>query len=283
MTILFRTLTFVCLSLFSSALLSNESSVVKPDIIRGEWVQGALIEGRLPKGYSLEVLGRKVLLRADGSFVFGLGRDTSASLNVIVKNTAGVEKQFTYGVKQREYPTQRIEGVAKKYVAPPPEVSKRISEENRRVKQARKKVRPVIEFAEGFTWPLIGPITGVYGSQRVFNGVPKRPHYGLDIAGPVGAVVVAPAPGEVTLAHNDMYYSGGTLIVDHGYGVSSTFIHLSEILVSEGQKIARGQPIAKVGASGRVTGPHLDWRINWFSERLDPKLLLPPMPNPGGE
>ena len=130
----------------------------------------------------------------------------------------------------------------------------------------------------GFVWPLEGTITGVYGSQRIYNGVPKSPHYGIDIAAPQGELVRAPAPGVVTLVHPDMYYSGGTLIVDHGHGLSSTFIHLSESLVEIGQRVEAGEVIAKVGSTGRSTGPHLDWRMNWFDVRIDPRLVLEALP-----
>ena len=143
---------------------------------------------------------------------------------------------------------------------------------------ARKVDLPLPGFAEVFQWPLIGPISGVYGSQRFYNGVAGSPHFGVDIARPTGSQVSAPASGVVTLVHPDMFYSGGTLIIDHGHGISSTFIHLSEILVKEGDAIHQGQVIAKVGQTGRATGPHLDWRMNWFEERLDPQLLMGPMP-----
>ena len=130
------------------------------------------------------------------------------------------------------------------------------------------------DYLEEFVWPLRGAITGVYGSQRVYNGVPKSPHYGIDIAGPTGAPVIAPAPGLVSFAAADLYYSGGTLIVDHGHGLSSTFIHLNKVLVKAGQRVEKGQIIAEVGASGRATGPHLDWRMNWMGVRVDPGLLM---------
>ena len=170
-----------------------------------------------------------------------------------------------------------IEGVDDKYVRElSAELKKRTQAEAGQVWRARQTLRASSEYAKGFIWPAEGPVTGVYGSQRVFNGVPKRPHYGLDIAGPVGTPVVAPASGEVTLVNEDMYYSGGTLVIDHGQGVSSTFIHLSKIHVKSGESIAQGQLIAEMGATGRVTGPHLDWRINWFNQRLDPALVLPP-------
>jgi len=266
-----RYITSLLLCLLPSIALSEPK-------ITGEWIQGALLLGKTEPGYSVRVLDKDVYVDSGGQFVFGLGRDTPERISVTVTDATGTESRYQYTVEQRKYKTQKIEGVAKKYVAPPAAVTKRIKDEAALVWHARQSDRKSSEFRHGFDWPLIGPITGVYGSQRVFNGVPKRPHFGLDIAGPVGAGIVAPADGVVTLAHDDMYYSGGTLIVDHGQGVSSTFIHLSKILVKKGDRIRRGQAIAEVGATGRVTGPHLDWRINWFDQRLDPFLLLPPMP-----
>jgi murein DD-endopeptidase MepM/ murein hydrolase activator NlpD len=162
-------------------------------------------------------------------------------------------------------------------------VLERIRREGRLVRQARADNDPREDFLQGFIKPLEGPITGVYGSQRVYNGVPKNPHYGLDIARPTGTVVVAPAPGIVKLVHDDMYYSGGTLVLDHGYGLSSSFIHLSGALVKEGQRVEAGDAIAKVGATGRATGPHLDWRVNWFNVRLDPALVLKFFPAAKGQ
>ena len=146
------------------------------------------------------------------------------------------------------------------------------------VREARTVDDKRTDFLTGFVKPLEGPITGVYGSRRVYNGTPGNPHYGLDIAAPTGTEVFAPAPGVVTLVHRDMFYSGGTLLIDHGYGISSTFIHLSELLVEEGQQVTPSDPIARVGATGRATGPHLDWRINWFDVRLDPALVLDQFP-----
>lgn len=244
--------------------------------LMGELIQGALVQGRVSPGVSVKVLDREPVVDSQGGFVFGLGRDAPGELIVTTVSANGDVTKHTFPVKQREYKTQRIEGVEQKYVEPPAEVLERIKQENASVWRARQTQREAKDFAEGFIWPAKGPVTGVYGSQRIFNGVPKRPHFGLDIAGPVGEKVRAPAAGVVTLVNNDMYYSGGTLILDHGQGVSSTFIHLSKIHVKEGDTIEQGQLIAEIGATGRVTGPHLDWRINWFDERLDPALLLPP-------
>jgi murein DD-endopeptidase MepM/ murein hydrolase activator NlpD len=146
------------------------------------------------------------------------------------------------------------------------------------VAEARRLITDKTDFLAGFIKPLEGPITGVYGSQRFYNGIPKSPHYGLDYAAPEGTVVKAPAAGTVRLAHDDLFYSGGTLIIDHGHGLSSSFLHLSEILVVEGSRVERGVPIARVGATGRATGPHLDWRMTWLNQRVDPALVLQSFP-----
>ena len=182
------------------------------------------------------------------------------------------------GVVARDYRIQRVEGVPEKTVNPPEADLARIRKESSLAATARNIDSTLTDFSAPFVWPLIGPITGVYGSQRVYNGTPKNPHFGVDVARPKGTVVIAPAGGIVRLAYDDMYFSGGTLIVDHGHGLTSTFMHLSAILVQEGQRIEQGDPIAKVGSTGRATGPHLDWRMNWYEHRVDPQTLVGPMP-----
>ena len=121
---------------------------------------------------------------------------------------------------------------------------------------------------------------GVYGSQRFYNGTPGNPHYGVDIARPTGHPVLSPGPGVVTLAEPDLFYSGGTVILDHGYGLNSSFLHMSRIDVKVGDVIKTGDQLGAIGATGRATGPHLDWRMSWFDQRVDPQLLVPPMPKP---
>ena len=163
-------------------------------------------------------------------------------------------------------------------VTPDPEDLKRIRRDQALVRAARASTSDRTDFAAGFHWPLTGRISGVYGSQRVYNGKPGNPHYGVDVARPVGTPVSAPAPGLVTLADPALFYSGGTIIIDHGSQVNSAFLHLSEVLVKVGQRVAPGDIIGKVGATGRASGPHLDWRMNWRDRRVDPQLLVPPMP-----
>lgn len=266
-----RALFLLCFVLLSPGALALEFS--------GEWRQGQLLIGKVAPGSEVEFLQRKVRVDPDGTFVIGLGRDAPAQVQLVVRQ-GGIEQRHEFQVEQRQYNIQRIEGVPQRTVTPPPEELARIQQDNALTRKARRQDLPRRDFLQEFQWPLTGRITGVYGSQRVYNGEPRQPHYGVDVAAPVGALVRAPVDGVVTLVHNDMFYSGGTLIVDHGHGVSSTFLHLSKILVNEGDLVKQGDAIAEVGATGRATGPHLDWRINWFEERLDPQLLVGPMATP---
>ncbi len=254
----------------SLALMSNAWALD----IEGIWQQGGLVKGHVSPGAKVEFAGEAVHVTKEGNFIVGLGRDASPTVVLTVTDAAGVTENHEFSVQQRKYQIQRIEGVQAKHVTPPASVTARIQAEAAQVWKARQTFSDRLDFLTAFEWPLKGPITGVYGSQRYYNGVPRSPHYGVDIAAATGTPVTAPAAGVVSLAHDDMYYSGGTLILDHGYGLFSTFIHLHKILVEPGQQVEQGQLIAEVGASGRATGPHLDWRLNWFSERLDPQLLM---------
>ncbi len=245
--------------------------------IEGTWQQGSILRGQVAPGSLLRFEGHDVPVSEKGQFVIGLDRDFGAVAKLTLRRQDGTTQAFEYPVQKREYEIQRVEGVPARTVNPSAEHLARIRAESALTRKARAKVLDRQDFAETFVWPLTGPITGVYGSQRYYNGEPRRPHYGVDVARPTGTVVVAPASGVVTLVHPDMFYSGGTLIVDHGQGLSSTFIHLHKVLVEEGQEVKQGEPIAEVGASGRATGPHLDWRMNWFDQRVDPQVLVPPM------
>ncbi|MCG8317659.1 MAG: M23 family metallopeptidase [Pseudomonadales bacterium] len=252
---------------------------LKNSELTGQFKQGGMIFGKTEPGAVVQLNGNTVRVTPKGRFVFGFGRDAKANqqLEIIFNNGEKITQKLT--VQAREYNIQKIEGVPQKTVTPSPESLARIKKETALVKKARANDSDLEHFLQTFQWPLIGAITGVYGSQRVYNGVPKRPHYGLDIAAPTGTLVYAPADAVITMVHPDMFYSGGTLIMDHGYGISSTFIHLSEVLVKVGDKVKQGDPVGKVGAGGRATGPHLDWRINWYKVRLDPQLLMPAMPD----
>lgn len=246
--------------------------------LEGEFRQGGLLFGRVAPDNAVLYNGKTLQLTADGQFIIGLDRDAPAEIALEKRSPDGQLQSYRFNIERRDYNIQRIEGVAKQYVAPDPEQVKRSRRESAMVGMARKQQRRQTDFLAGFIWPASGPITGVFGSQRVYNGEPRRPHYGVDVAGPVGAAVVAPASGLVTLAEPDLFFSGGTMIIDHGHGLSSTFLHLSKLLVETGQMVEQGELVAEIGATGRVTGPHLDWRMNWTggdrSVRIDPQLLV---------
>lgn len=253
------------------------SAEVSEPAIQGKWQQGSILRGQLPAGDRLFFLNREVPVSADGHFVLGLGRDFPATATLTVKTAAGESGEFRYPVKPQQYNIQRVEGVPQQTVTPDPAHLERIRQEAALVTAARKDISDLQYYRQEFVWPLLGRISGVYGSQRFYNGVAGRPHFGVDVAAPTGTIVKAPADGVVKLAHKDMFFSGGTLIVDHGHGLSSTFMHLHKLLVEEGQVVRQGEDIAQVGATGRATGPHLDWRMNWFDQQVDPTFLVPPM------
>ncbi|MDQ2077188.1 M23 family metallopeptidase [Marinimicrobium sp. ABcell2] len=257
-------------SLFSAGAAALE--------IQGEWKQGAVLLGRVEPGSQVEFLQRQVRVAEDGRFVVGLGRDAEPEAVLKVTPPNGETEKHRFDVVQREYHIQRVEGVPQQTVTPDPKQVERSRKEAALAWQARQRDSEYTFFSQSFEWPLTGRISGVYGSQRYFNGEPRAPHYGVDIAAPTGTPARAPADGVVTLVHDDMFFSGGTLIMDHGHGLSSTFIHLHKILVEEGDYVEQGQVVAQVGATGRATGPHLDWRMNWFDQRVDPTLLVGPMP-----
>ena len=253
-------------------------SYATPLELQGSLQQGALLVGKVPQGHQVIYKQKKLKLTPSGQFLLGLGRDAPNKIEITVIKPDSQSVIEVFSIAVREYNIQRIEGVPKKTVTPSDADLKRIRNDVVLVKNARREITDRVDFLFGFKEPDIGPITGVYGSQRFYNGVAKSPHYGIDYAAPAGTPVTAPSGGVVTLAHNDLFYSGGTLIIDHGHGLSSTFLHLSEIDVELGQVVGADQVIGKVGSTGRSTGPHLDWRMNWRDQRIDPKLVLRALP-----
>ncbi len=246
--------------------------------LRGNTTQGGMVVGRVTPGTRIEFEGRNLRISPQGWFVIGLNRDQSPNAVLHITAHDRSRREQIVNVKARKYDIQRIDGLPAAKVSPSAKDLERINKENALIGAARLVDSGIAGFLSDFQWPVAGRISGVYGSQRILNGKPKRPHYGVDIAAPSGTPVRAPAPGRVTLVHPDMFYSGATVNIDHGHGVSSIFIHMSEILVVEGQDVDKGEVIGKVGASGRATGPHLHWGMNWFKARLDPALLVGEMP-----
>lgn len=244
----------------------------------GELRQGSLVVGRTDPEARVRFAGEAVRVSPGGVFLIGFGRDAPRTRELVVELPDGARVERTLEIARRDYDIQRIEGVPPETVSPPPEAMERIRRDIRLVKEARRRDDARTDFLDEFAWPVEGRITGIYGSQRFYNGEPRRPHYGIDIAAPAGTVVRAPAPGVVTVAEPDMYFSGGTLIVDHGHGLSSALLHMRRLYVAVGEHVERGDALGEVGAGGRATGPHLDWRINLFGRRLDPRLVAGPMP-----
>ena len=243
--------------------------------LRGDLVQGTLLRGRTDPSATVIVDGRKLKLTAGGDFVFGFAYDHKEPAELRIKFADGTTEEKTIALGRRTYKVQRIDGLDSKYVEPPASVLKRIERDNRLIGAARSRDTDEAWFADDFAWPVKGPVTGVYGSQRILNGVPKRPHFGVDVAVGEGTPIHAPVGAVVAMAEDDLYFTGGTVILDHGRGVSTSYLHMSRLDVKVGDRVAKGDVIGAVGRTGRATGPHLCWRLNWFAERLDAALVVP--------
>jgi len=240
----------------------------------GKFIQGSFILGKTEPDSEVFIDKKKVKVTSDGYFVFGLGRDRKYDVVITIEKD-GAKKNITKKVQKRKYNIQRIDDLDEKQVTPPEEVYERIKLENKLIAEARAIETDLDFFKDKFIIPVDDAIiTGVYGSQRILNGKPKWPHYGLDFAADEGTKIKAMLDGTVTLVKPDLFYTGGTLIFDHGHGISTLYMHMQKILVNKGQKVKQGDVIGTVGSTGRATGAHLDVRLNWFEIRLDPAAVL---------
>ena len=236
----------------------------------GKFIQGSFILGKTEPSSEVFIDKKKVKVTADGYFAFGLSRDRKNDVVITINKKKIVKKVY-----KRKYNIQRIDGLEEKKVTPPEEVYERIKRENGWIGEVREINSDLTFFTKKFIVPVENSIiTGVYGSQRILNGKPKWPHYGLDFAADEGTEIKAMLNGTVTLAEPDLFYTGGTLIFDHGHGISTLYMHMKEILVKKGQEVKQGDIIGTVGSTGRATGAHLDVRLNWFQIRLDPATAL---------
>ena len=240
---------------------------------KGKFLQGHFIIGLTDPSAKIIIDKKNVKVSNDGYFVFGIDRDRKFDLT-ITKIQNGKKQKIIKKVLKRKYNIQRIDGLEESKVTPPESVYKRIKEENNKIGKARATNSDLTFFTNQFIMPVEGIISGVYGSQRILNGKPKWPHYGIDIAAKKGTMIRSSGAGVVTMAEDDLYYTGGTIIMDHGHGISTIYSHLEMIMVSVGDKINKGDIIGTVGSTGRSTGPHLDFRVNWFQTRLDPMTIL---------
>ena len=257
---------FLIIFLFNFKVLAVE--------FNGKFIQGHFIIGKTDPSSKVKIDKKQIRVSKDGYFAFGISRDRKYDV-VITLEKNGVKEKITKIVQKRKYNIQRIDGLEEKKVTPPEEVYERIKKENKLIAEARAVDSDLDFFKDKFIIPVDDSIiTGVYGSQRILNGKPKWPHYGLDFAQKEGTPVKAMLDGTVTLAESDLYYTGGTLIFDHGHGISTLYMHMQKILVEKGQKVKQGEVIGMVGSTGRATGPHLDIRLNWFDTRLDPATAL---------
>jgi murein DD-endopeptidase MepM/ murein hydrolase activator NlpD len=242
--------------------------------LEGHATQGGLMIGHAPPGARIMLDGKPIRPDGAGDFVFGFGRDQPAKAELLVEAGGRTERQ-EIAVAPRSWEIQHVNGLPPETVTPPPALLDRIKRETVELNTARATDSDEAAFLKPFIWPADGPISGVFGSQRILNGEPRQPHMGLDIAAPEGSSVRAAAAGRVTLAEPDLFYTGGTVLIDHGHGLSTIYVHMSELLVKPGTEVTQGEEIGKVGKTGRAAGPHLHFGVNWFTERLDPALLLP--------
>ncbi|HWY64935.1 MAG TPA: M23 family metallopeptidase [Rhizomicrobium sp.] len=248
--------------------------------VTGALSQGSLVMGSAPPGSLVALDGRPLRVTADGRFAFGFAPDQTKAALVTVRYPDGGGDSKSFTPTPRQYETERVNGLPQKTVTPPPEVQARIAHEAETIYLSRLNDSAGSDFLSGFDWPAPGILSGVFGSQRIDNGVPMTPHYGVDMAAPVGTPIIAPADGVVSIS-DDYYLDGGLTLIDHGQGVSTAYLHQSKRLVKAGDRIKRGQRIGLIGATGRATGPHLHWAMNWFEVRLDPSLSTrKPKPEP---
>lgn len=246
--------------------------------LTGDFVQGGLAVGRAEPGSTVRVDGTPVRVSADGRFLVGFGRDATGPVVVTATTAAGETARQEIAVASRDWDIQRIDGLPSRQVTPSPEDLARIRADSAAIRDVRTLNSPLEGFADGFIWPVTGPISGVFGSQRILNGEPRSPHRGVDVAAPEGTPIRAAAGGRVVLVHPDMYFTGQSLMIDHGHGLTSVYVHMSAMEVVEGEAVRQGDIIGRVGATGRATGPHLHWGVSLFGTHLDPRLLAGPMP-----
>lgn len=247
--------------------------------LSGDFTQGGLVFGGVPAGSRVTLNGDDVMVDDDGNFVIGFSRDSGSSALLVVRKPDGAVDRRALDIAPRDFPVDRIDGLDQSKVSGFTEAQlAKIGEDRDKKNAARAITQRQADWRAGFSWPVTGRISGVFGSQRILNGEPNRPHSGVDVAATTGTAIVAPAPGIVRLAESDMYFEGGLILLDHGQWLESAFLHLSRIDVEPGQRVEKGDVLGAVGATGRVTGPHLHWSVKWQGTLVDPQLLAGDMP-----
>ena len=243
----------------------------------GELTQGGWIRGRVPQGTVRATLGeQELVLASDGSFFAAFDRDSAGKITLAAIPRSGDSVRVDLDVSPRTWDIERV-NVPKREGGTTEEWWKKREPEWLAIKAARAKVTGAQGWRQNFIWPVKGRISGRFGRQRIYQGEPGSYHSGIDIAPGNGAAFAAPADGVVVLARTGFSLEGGIIIIDHGAGLNSAFIHASKVAVTEGQNVSQGEYIGSVGASGRATGPHLHWSLMWNDARLDPLLFTGPM------
>jgi len=267
-------LVLCCLTLLLLSPVDGASAAAQDVVFPLRVQQGAMVIGKVAPKSEVIYEGRTLAVTGYGTVVFGVAADATGPLHLRVTPPGGAALSVNLAVQPRDWPVERVSGLPPKTVSPPPQVAARIRREQARVAEARATSDSGTGFAEAFIWPVHGRVSGRFGSRRIYNGVPGAPHSGMDIAVPTGTPVRAPASGRVVFADPDLYLTGGTVLIDHGYGIGSNFLHLSRLDVHVGDVVSQGQIIGLAGATGRATGPHLHWGMTWFEMRIDPLLVL---------
>ena len=262
---------------FNCTTFLNAKVFSKSLTIEGAFIQGSLLFGKTTPSSKVFFNDKKIFVNDEGDFLLGISRDAKQKNLLIVEISNKIEK-YDLNIIPRKYKIQRIDGLPKNKVTPNQEELKRIKKESRLISKYKNIFLDNTLYKSGFVWPVQGTVTGKYGNQRVLNGKPRRPHFGIDIAAPLGSKIIAPSDAVVSFTFEDTFFNGKMIILNHGLGLNSIYSHLSKIYVKKGDRIKLGDLLAEVGSTGRSTGPHLDWRINVFNVAIDPEILIQNQP-----
>jgi murein DD-endopeptidase MepM/ murein hydrolase activator NlpD len=247
--------------------------------LKGSMMQGGVVFGQTLPGAKATLDGEPLMVSDEGRFVLGFGRDHGPTALLVLTHTDGSVVRRALEIADRAFPVDRVDGLDQSKVSGFTEEQLAKIEADKEKKKAARAATDANPFwSAGFSWPVVGRISGVFGSQRILNGEPKTPHSGVDVAAPTGAPIRAPAPGVVRLAESDMYFEGGLVFIDHGQWLESAFLHMSRIDVKPGERVEAGDVIGAVGATGRATGPHMHWSLKWMGTLVDPQLVAGEMP-----
>lgn len=267
------------------ALLLALPAAADPLKLEGNALQGALMLGHAEPGSKVWQDGRRVRVAPDGRFLVGIPYNAGPFTEIKVERPTGEIGATSLPVTARRYEVEKIDNLPPAQVTPDAETMRRIAVERVELERALTAITDTPMFAKPFRWPVTGIVTGTYGSSRILNGEPRSPHLGVDIAGDAETPILAPTDGVVAFVA-DQFFTGNTVVIDHGYGLTSLYAHLARVDVRPGEHVAQGQVIGLMGATGRATAPNLHWGVDLDGVALDPALLAGPIPkakSPGSD